>query len=308
MLKWLEENYDVQFYDTWKKPAIVSLIYSLYYAIFNGKRRLIVSYGSRGTLLVIKILYYLHCKRNMMFFVPGNDYNDFVKPQNIKYWQFIDRILVQSKSIIRELRQIGYTNVSYCPNFKVIDYRPVRKEKQSNPLNFVYVGRLIEEKGIQVMIDACRLLNDNFVLTIYGKETDKYNKKFFKRIGDNRIEYRGYLNLKTERGLDELANHDVLLFPTYFEGEGFSGTLIDAFICGLPVIATDFHANPEIVQDGENGVVIPPKSSEALSVAMKKMIDGDFDLDGMSKSSYDSANNYDIDVVLGRLFNEHYYR
>lgn len=305
MLKWFEQHFEVKFYDTWKKPAIVSLLYSLYYAIFNGNRQVVISYGSRGTLLLMKFLYILRCKRNIIFFVPGNDYKDFENPQNKNYWQKISHILIQSKSKTMELTQLGYSNVSYCPNFKLIDYRPEHKKDSRSPLNFVYVGRLIEEKGIQVMIDACQMLEENFTLTIYGKETNKYNRLFFEQLSDKRIEYKGYLNLKTKEGLDELAKYDVLLFPTFFEGEGFSGTLIDAFICGLPIIATEFNANSEIVQDGENGIIIPPKNSVSLSEAMKRMINGDVDIHKMSNSSFDSANKYNIDLVLEGLLNGH---
>ena len=304
MLKWFEQHCDVKFYDTWKKPAIVSLLCSLYYAIFNGKRQIVISYGSRGALLLMKVLYYLCCKRNIFFFVPGNDYKDLEESKNKRYWRKINHILIQSRSKALELMQLGYSNVSYCPNFKLIDYRPKRMQEHKVPINFVYVGRLIEEKGIQVMIDACQKIEKKFALTIYGKETDKYNRLFFEQLGDNRIEYKGYINLKSKKGLDELAQYDVLLFPTFFEGEGFSGTLIDAFICGLPVIATDFNANSEIVQDGENGIIVPPKNSVALSEAMKKMIDGRFDLKRMSKSSCDSADRYNINVVMGNIFNE----
>lgn len=52
-----------------------------------------------------------------------------------------------------------------------------------------------------------------------------------------------------------LKNYDALLFPTYYEGEGFAGTIIDAFAAGLPVIASDWKYNSEIIKQGITGVI-----------------------------------------------------
>lgn len=303
MLNWLRRQYDVKFFDTWMKKPFISLLSSLYLVIIHRNRLIIISYGSRGALALMKILYLFRVRRKIKLFVPGNDYADIQNALNAKYWQCFDEIFVQSKFIKSELVKFGYTNISYCPNFKTINYRPTHKVyNPKTPLRFVYVGRLIEEKGIQVMIDACKLLKENFLLTIYGKETPKYNKDYFDRLDDIRIDYKGYINLKTNKGYDELATHDVLLFPTFFEGEGFSGTLIDALICGLPVIATDFNVNSEIVIDGVTGIIIPPKNVEALSNTMRSIINGAVDVKRMSENALGSVREYDIDTVLGTIF------
>ena len=303
MLHWLKQKYDIIFYDTWKKSHITSIFLSLYLSIKNCDREIIISYGGRGALLLMKLLNYTHNKGKIKFFVPGGDFLNIVKLKDIKYWSCFDEILVQSKYLMKELNKIGLCNVTYCPNFKSIKYRPKHNQYcLGNPLRFVYVGRLIEEKGIQVMINACKKINENFILTIYGKETMKYSKDFFRQLGDKRILYKGFLNLKKHDGYDELSSHDVLIFPTFFEGEGFSGTLIDAFICGLPVIATDFNVNSEIVLDGVTGLIIPPNNVEALSSVMRKMINGEYNINQMSACAYKSANSFDIDIVMGQIF------
>ena len=59
------------------------------------------------------------------------------------------------------------------------------------------------------------------------------------------------------------------MFPTTWKGEGFPGVIIDAYAAGLPVIATDWNLNKEIICEGENGFIIPPNDVQALA---KKMI------------------------------------
>lgn len=302
MLSWLKQNFDVKYFDTWKKKSIISLLSSLFLVIMYRNRLVIISYGGRGALTLMKCLNFIKCKRKIKLFVPGGDLLSIVKKNDIYDWSCFDDILVQSKQMVNELNEQGLYNISYCPNFKRIDYRPFHKEYlNGNPLRFVYVGRLFEKKGIDILIDACKSLEENFQLTIYGEENGKYNGSYFVNLNDKRIKYKGYLNLNTKEGYDELATHDVLVFPTFYKGEGFSGTLIDAFICGLPVIATDMNVNTEIVSDGVTGVIIPPLSKEALANVMKRFIKGEIDINKMSKCSYENAGCYDINTVLGNV-------
>ena len=309
MLKWLSQHFDVKYYDTWGKSAFSSLIISLCLSIFCGRKLIVISYGGRGALALVKLLKLFRAKRMIKFFVPGGDFLAMFKQNDIKYWADFNEILIQSKFIVNRLRSLGLNNVTYCPNFKVISYRPTHnKPCTKNLFRFVYVGRLVEEKGIQIMIDACRNIKEEFVLTIYGKETEKYNRDFFSKLNDNRIVYKGYINLKTKEGYDELAAHDVLIFPTFLKGEGYSGTLIDAFICGLPIIATDFQVNSEIIENGVNGVIIPPRNPEALSEVMRRFISGEEDVYALSNASFESAKECDINNVMGEIFKEYIHK
>ena len=65
-----------------------------------------------------------------------------------------------------------------------------------------------------------------------------------------------------------LKNYDALLFPTYYEGEGFAGTIIDAFAAGLPVIASDWKYNSEIIKQGITGMITKTHSISELKNAI----------------------------------------
>ena len=91
-----------------------------------------------------------------------------------------------------------------------------------------------------------------------------------------------------------------MLFPTYWHGEGFPGVIVDAYVAGLPVIASDWNFNEEFIEDGVTGVVVPTHDTEALLMAMKRMSDGGYDLDTMSQNCRREASEYDVDKILNR--------
>ena len=76
-----------------------------------------------------------------------------------------------------------------------------------------------------------------------------YKERFAHLINQNKdfVEYKGVANYN--QTVDVLKNYFALLFPTYFHGEGFAGCIIDAFFAGIPIIATDWLYNKDIVKD-----------------------------------------------------------
>lgn len=110
------------------------------------------------------------------------------------------------------------------------------------------------------------------------------------------------MDLTTEEGYKTLSNYDAFLFPTYFVGEGFPGVLIDSFIAGVPAIATDFHANGEIIKDGLNGILIPIKDVNALAKAMHRIMEDAEFYSQIRKGAIESASKYEIENVLKEFF------
>jgi glycosyltransferase involved in cell wall biosynthesis len=68
-----------------------------------------------------------------------------------------------------------------------------------------------------------------------------------------------------------LAEHDALVFPSTYEGEGLPGIVVEALQAGLPVIATRWRALPELVSNEQSGLLVPPRSPIALAAAMARL-------------------------------------
>lgn len=287
LLAHLKKYYDVRFFDTWNKSSIVCLLSALVYVILY-KCKCVLSISGRGALWLGKILKILHVHRQVIYFVIGGDLGKKVEGHYMKV----------------QLNNVGLSNVEVLPNFKPIGELPAKRNRPTGGIKFVFLGRLIEEKGVGLLIDASRKLYEEygkkFSVTFYGSQTNTYSQGYFDTLDCDNISYGGFLNLKSKEGLKQLSEYDVMVFPTYFEGEGFPGVLIDAFKAGLPVIASDFHANPDVISNPALGVLIKPKDVDSLKSAMLGFIENPSRIPSMSMAVQKDVCKYDIDKVLNK--------
>ncbi len=139
---------------------------------------------------------------------------------------------------------------------------------------FVFVGRLVKEKGIEELVRAfneLRFSTPKCSLLLIGpfeQDLDPISEEIIQEIENNpNIITTGYeLDVRPY-----FAIADILTFPSY--REGFPNVVLQAGAMSLPAIVSDINGCNEIIQDGENGIIIPVKSEKALKFAMKKLVD-----------------------------------
>ena len=90
-----------------------------------------------------------------------------------------------------------------------------------------------------------------------------------------------------------------MLFPTYYEGEGFAGTLIDAMAAGVPVIASNWRYNKEIVINNKTGLLI--ENSETLFEKLNYIMKNIGLINDMKKCCIKEAKKYSPQVALLQL-------
>ncbi len=95
-----------------------------------------------------------------------------------------------------------------------------------------------------------------------------------------------------------LAGYDAMLFPTFFYGEGFAGIFIDAFISGLPVIASDWSLNGEIIKNGKTGWIVPNRNVDELANTMERVIRHPEQAWEMGQACQAQCMEYDTDHVV----------
>ncbi|WP_269686376.1 glycosyltransferase family 4 protein [Flavobacterium lacustre] len=149
---------------------------------------------------------------------------------------------------------------------------------KANDFVFVFVGRLVGDKGINEVVVAFKKitqLNLNVKLLLVGmqeKDLDPLHNTTEQEIYTNKnIIFVGY----RDDIRPYLAISNALVFASY--REGFPNVVLQAGAMGLPSIVTDINGCNEIIIDGKNGIIIPVKNSLALEKALFKMvIDTDF--------------------------------
>lgn len=160
-------------------------------------------------------------------------------------------------------------------------------------------SRIMKQKGIEEAINAVADANHKigrtaFHLIVYG-QIEKEEKEWFEGLlsqknPDAAWEYGGLVPF--DRSTDTLKRCFALLFPTYYEGEGFAGTLIDAFASGVPVIASDWKYNAEIVENGKTGAIIRHHDKESLTDALIWAYEHQREWNYMKFNCLEEANKY----------------
>lgn len=161
---------------------------------------------------------------------------------------------------------------------------------------FVFLGHVRPCKGIRTILAAAALVED-FQIDVYGPL----------RFGMREDEFESRANVNLCGVVDSndvvatLANYDALLIPTYCETEGYPGVVFEAYIAGIPVIATDWNALPEIVEDGVSGLIVPVKDESAVAEAMKKIAEDGTLLNRLREGVVAKRETFSSEEWHGRL-------
>lgn len=289
-----------------KRPWI--LVKLLFVLIFCRNAKVVFS-ASRSVRYLIKFLYYVPLQKDIYFWTIGGNIvsllNDGIYKE--KMFKKLKLIIVEGESMLNDLTAMGFSNVINIPNFKKIEYVPPFKDKSLNGVRkFVFLSRVHPDKGIPEIFSAVKSLNENgykdkFIVDFYGAIEPSYKDEFEHEISlFENINYKGFLNLKQNEGYDILSTYDVMLFPTYWDGEGFPGIFIDAFISSLPVIATQWSMNTDVIKENETGWIIPPHSTKDLIEIMKKTIDDMSEVSRLALKCRKKAEEYDSRQVVSK--------
>lgn len=151
---------------------------------------------------------------------------------------------------------------------------------RARPPRILAVGRLVEKKGFEHLIDACRILADrgrDFEGRILG--SGMLEEPLADRIRAQRLEGRVVLAGNRPQALvvEELRAAAVLAAPcvTGSDGnrDGLPTTLLEAMALGTPCVSTDVTGIPEVLRDGETGLMVPQGDARALADALERLID-----------------------------------
>ena len=176
-----------------------------------------------------------------------------------------------------------------------------------NDFVFIFVGRLVSDKGINELVAAFQKLpqtNRNVKLLLVGNfeaALDPLHENTLKVIDSNpNIILAGYQY--DVRPYFAISN--ALIFPSY--REGFPNVVMQAGAMGLPSIVSDINGCNEIIENGTNGLIVPVKDEISLGLAMKKLVEDENDTLKMVENARPMiVSRYEQDVIWQAILSEY---
>ncbi|MCL6247804.1 glycosyltransferase [Acinetobacter sp. ANC 4945] len=251
---------EVIFFDTQSfknnKLSILKMIFLI------CKSKVIFDIAAHGNLKYLFPLIFILCfflKKKLNYVAVGGWLFDFIEnmPIHKKLLMKTQNVFVQTENLCIKLKENNFTNVRLLNNFRLTNFQ--RKIVRNNRINkIVFMARIHEMKGVDVIFQLGHKLIEmgytNIVIDLYGPIHHEYEKSFLKNLKNSSINYGGIVDPLNV--YDVLENYDLMVFPTKYFTEGFPGSILDAYISGIPVIASDWMNAHEFIVDKCTGYIV----------------------------------------------------
>ncbi len=288
-----------------------------------------IGWARDGTTIFLSVLF----RRRLAILMQGGHFRFFYDNSN-KFFKILlkwllnrcDRIFVQADRLKFQFEGIVSTDrLKVFYNFiskKFISEFHSHKRNNKSTLNLLFVGHLTTAKGYCDLLKVLPTLTGVQYL-IMGSKGNTRNVKFNQSTSESLVYedpeaiFENYISkngletsvkflggtVKGEDKLNVFKEADIFVLPSY--SEGFSTAILEAMASGLPVIATNVGAAPEIIENGVNGYIVEPGDIDSLSARIQQLIDNEELRMKMGDiNSRLCEEKYNTDVVIHDLINE----
>jgi len=272
----------------------------LVFHLLNPRDRFVIGVSGKTTRKrFTQVLYYLNrkaMKKSIIMVMGGTASHDMsVDPEYKKCAKGYKKIYVETQSMKLEMEGAGFENVDIYPNGRFRPQKDIELKTGDKKLRCVFFSQIQPEKGVDLVLKAAEAL-PNIGFTFYGKIIDGFKEDFLNNVERlSNTSYRGVFKGTSEEVYAELSQYDVLLLPTRWEAEGVPGILVEGKIAGLAEIVTDHNYNAEIVENGQDGIVLKNNTVEELIEAILYVQENPDMLRKMKLRSRKSAEKYYIE-------------
>ncbi len=212
-------------------------------------------------------------------FISGNFFLKFFITNLLRFVLFFksSQVLVQNKDdyiFFKKKILIRKKNLHFNTTSGINLKKYTASKEPKGKIIFLFASRILKDKGIMELIKASKELNKitkNFELFIAGNvDSQNPSSVSYEEIQSwealDYLKYMGHVN-----NINDLYKKiHVAILPSY--REGLPKGLLEAAACRKPIIATDVTGCRDVVIDGKNGILVNPKNSDELFLAMKKMV------------------------------------
>ncbi|AUB59682.1 hypothetical protein BK009_02720 [Methanobacterium subterraneum] len=175
-------------------------------------------------------------------------------------------------------------------------------EKKYSTTNILYVGNLGEHKGVHVLLNAFKKINNmNIRLDIVGKGLCSEKLKLMSQ-NDNRIKFHDFLEGKE---LLKMYVHSNLTVVPSIWYDNSPMVIYESFSYGTPVIGSKIGGIPELIEDGFNGYLFEAGNVNELQQLLETLIDSPETLEKLEQGTYESVQKYTMEKHIEQLEKEY---
>ncbi|MDE1817947.1 MAG: glycosyltransferase family 4 protein [Thaumarchaeota archaeon] len=199
-----------------------------------------------------------------------------------------------------DLIKFGATRPIYVIHNSVEEIK--KQNTEINRMQFVYVGRLVFYKNLEVVIKALQSIKEKMPqikLIIVGSGPHKESlENLVKSLKlESHIEFKGYVSV--EEKTDLISTSNALVFPSLCEGFGL--VILEAFVQGRPVLVSNIRPMSDIITNMENGYVLDPHDEEVWADHLFKLIQEPGLADKMGQKGNQLLTAYSQDSMYQKI-------
>jgi glycosyltransferase involved in cell wall biosynthesis len=232
-------------------------------------------YANRGKhpYPIISLVHHLRCSE-----LRPKWQNAFYRIVEERYLQGVDGFIFNSKTTKNVVQQLVGNNkpsvIAYPPTDRFGE--PVSEEEiiaraQTNPLRILFLGNVIERKGLHTLLKAASIQPSMFRVDVIGSldSEPEYTRQIQRIIEQNHLSSFVFLHGSLAKGLlvEKMRQSNILIVPSSYEGYGI--VYLEGMCFGLPAIGTTVGAASEIITDGIDGFLIEPENMDLLANRLK---------------------------------------
>jgi len=239
------------------------------------------------------------------------------RSKRLKFWLkkvsskivFVDKDTMNKLMIKDELKKVelvynGVDTSYFKPEKSELLIKTFKIEPENKLIG--YIGLITERKGIEYLIKAFEKVKQEYkrckliIIGSYKKEDEFYYKKLLELIKTLNLKNEIYFTGNIWDIKDAINNLDIVVLPSL--EERCSRVLLESISCAKPVVASNVGGNPEIIQNGLNGLIVPPEDNDELAKAILKFLTNEKLAEEMGKNGRLIAEKYfDININIQKI-------
>jgi glycosyltransferase involved in cell wall biosynthesis len=234
------------------------------------------------------------------YMVVGGWLSDYLKSKklHVSLLKRIKGIYTETELLKKSLEeQYGFRNIVKFPNFRIHNFTP-QFRKNNNVFRVVFMARITRLKGLDTLFRFAEYAekdlrgNRQISIDFYGPVAENDEEYFREKLKEHPVTgYKG--TIEPDEVYHTLQQYDVMALPTQYYTEGFPGSVLDAYISGIPVIVTNWKHASEFVVNNVTGFIVPFENGESEFIeAVLKLYSEKRLLDWMKHQAYEKSKEY----------------